>query len=61
MTRAEKNILVLYYYEEMTMNKIGAVLNMSESMISQMHASLVARLKGQMADGRFYGFLVFSC
>ena len=45
LTRAEKLIVVLYYYEEMTMKEIGATLGLSESRVSQMHSSIIARLK----------------
>ena len=48
LTRAEKLILVLYYYEEMTMKEIGATLDLSESRVSQMHSSILARLKAQV-------------
>lgn len=48
LTRAERLIIVLYYYEEMTMKEIGAALALSESRVSQMHSSIVARLKAQL-------------
>ena len=48
LTRAERLIIVLYYYEEMTMKEIGATLDLSESRVSQMHSSVVQRLKAQM-------------
>ena len=48
LSRAEKLIVVLYYYEEMTMKEIGATLDLSESRVSQMHSSILARLKAQM-------------
>jgi len=48
LTRAERLIIVLYYYEEMTMKEIGATLDLSESRVSQMHSSIVARLKTQL-------------
>ncbi len=48
LTRAERLIIVLYYYEEMTMKEIGATLDLSESRVSQMHSSIVERLKAQM-------------
>jgi len=48
LTRAERLIIVLYYYEEMTMKEIGTTLDLSESRVSQMHSSIVARLKAQM-------------
>ncbi len=49
LSRAEKLILILYYYEEMTMKEIGATLDLSESRVSQMHSSILARLKAQMS------------
>ena len=48
LTRAERLIIVLYYYEEMTMKEIGATLDLSESRVSQMHSSIIARLKAMM-------------
>ncbi len=48
LTRAERLILVLYYYEEMTMKEIGATLDLSESRVSQMHSSILKRLKDQL-------------
>jgi RNA polymerase sigma factor for flagellar operon FliA len=48
LTRAERLIVTLYYYEEMTMKEIGLTLDLSESRVSQMHSSIIARLKAQM-------------
>ena len=48
LTRAERLIVVLYYYEEMTMKEIGATLDLSESRVSQMHSSILMRLKAQL-------------
>lgn len=49
LNRNERLIIILYYYEEMTMKEIGATLNLSESRVSQMHSSIVARLQAQLA------------
>jgi RNA polymerase sigma factor FliA len=48
LSRAERLIVVLYYYEGMTMKEIGATLDLSESRVSQMHSSILARLKSHM-------------
>ena len=48
LTRAERLILILYYYEEMTMKEIGMTLDLSESRVSQMHSSILIRLKEQL-------------
>ncbi|MCH7814508.1 MAG: FliA/WhiG family RNA polymerase sigma factor [Planctomycetes bacterium] len=52
LSRAERLILILYYYEEMTMKEIGATLDLSESRVSQMHSSILARLKVQFKARR---------
>jgi len=48
LSRAERLIIILYYYEEMTMKEIGATLDLSESRVSQMH--FVDRRTPQGAD-----------
>ncbi|MEM8875257.1 MAG: FliA/WhiG family RNA polymerase sigma factor [Planctomycetota bacterium] len=50
LSRAERLIVILYYFEEMTMKEIGSTLDLSESRVSQMHSSIIARLKAQMSD-----------
>ncbi len=45
LSRAEQLIVVLYYYEGMTMREIGETLDLSESRVSQMHTSIMARLR----------------
>ena len=52
LNRNERLIVILYYYEEMTMKEIGATLNLSESRVSQMHSSIVARLQTQLCKRR---------
>ncbi len=52
LTRAEKLVLVLYYYEEMTMKEIGATLDLSESRVSQLHSAVLTRLKSQLEAKR---------
>ncbi|CAN5550636.1 FliA/WhiG family RNA polymerase sigma factor [soil metagenome] len=52
LNRNERLIVILYYYEEMTMKEIGATLNLSESRVSQMHSSIVQRLQTQLTARR---------
>jgi RNA polymerase sigma factor for flagellar operon FliA len=55
--RIQKNdlmrlIIILYYYEELTMKEIGATLDLSESRVSQMHSSIMQRLQQQLGRRR---------
>ena len=52
LNRNERLIIILYYYEEMTMKEIGATLDLSESRVSQMHSAIVQRLQGQLGRRR---------
>ncbi len=49
LSRAERLIIVLYYFEEMTMKEIGETLALSESRVSQMHSAILIRLKDHLA------------
>lgn len=52
LNRNERLIIILYYYEELTMKEIGNTLGLSESRVSQMHSSIVTRLKDQLGRRR---------
>ena len=52
LTRNERLIIILYYYEEMTMKEVGMTLDLSESRVSQMHSDIVMRLKSQLDKRR---------
>lgn len=52
LNRNERLIIILYYYEELTMKEIGNTLGLSESRVSQMHSSIVNRLKDQLRRRR---------
>src|ERR1700675_2750742 len=52
LNRNERLIIILYYYEELTMKEIGLTLDLSESRVSQMHSSIVARLEDQLRQRR---------
>ncbi|MDO8107338.1 RNA polymerase sigma factor WhiG [Isoptericola sp. b441] len=46
----EKIVLVLYYYENMTLAEIGRVLGVTESRISQMHTAAMLRLRTYLQE-----------
>ena len=41
----EKKVLILYYYEDLTLKEIGEVLDVTESRVSQLHTKAIMRLK----------------
>ena len=45
LTREERLVLILYYFEQMTMAEIGSVLDLSESRVSQIHKEILLRLR----------------
>jgi RNA polymerase sigma factor for flagellar operon FliA len=52
LNRNERLIIILYYYEELTMKEIGQTLDLSESRVSQMHSAIVQRLQSQLGRRR---------
>ena len=52
----EKLVIILYYYENLTLKEIGAVLNVSESRVCQIHTKVVLRLRGMLKRIGEYAF-----
>jgi RNA polymerase sigma factor FliA len=46
----ERQVLALYYYEELTMKEVGAVLGVGESRVSQIHSMAVVRLRARLSE-----------
>jgi RNA polymerase sigma factor for flagellar operon FliA len=44
----ERKVLILYYYEDLTLKEIGAVLEVTESRVSQLHTKAILRLRGRL-------------
>lgn len=44
----EKLVVILYYYENLTLREIGQVLNVSESRVCQIHTKVVLRLRSSL-------------
>lgn len=45
----EKQVLILYYYEGLTLKEIGTILNVTESRVSQLHTKAIMILRGKLA------------
>jgi RNA polymerase sigma factor for flagellar operon FliA len=48
----EKKVLVLYYYEDLTLKEIGQVLEVTESRVSQLHTKAILRLRAKLTNVR---------
>jgi RNA polymerase sigma factor for flagellar operon FliA len=48
----EKKILILYYYEDLTLKEIGQVLEVTESRVSQLHTKAILRLRSRLTNVR---------
>ncbi len=44
----EKQVLILYYYEGLTLKEIGSILAVTESRVSQLHTKAIMRLRGKL-------------
>ena len=50
LTEKEREVVVLYYYEEMTLKEISMVLEVSESRVSQLHTKALNKMKLKLGD-----------
>lgn len=52
LPESERNVLSLYYFEELKLSDIAAILGVSESRVSQIRAKAVSRLRGALGSLR---------
>ena len=57
LTENEKKVVLLYYYEEMTLKEISSIMEVSESRVSQLHTKALKKMKGQLGDIAGYIFM----
>lgn len=55
LTEKEKKVILLYYYEELTLKEISKVLEVSESRISQLHTKAIQKMKVKL--GKYFEML----
>jgi RNA polymerase sigma factor for flagellar operon FliA len=48
LSRAERLVVILYYYESLSMKEIGRALDLSEARVSQIHSSVLLRLRATL-------------
>jgi RNA polymerase sigma factor for flagellar operon FliA len=52
LSEKERLVLIMYYYEGLTMKEIGEVLDLTESRICQIHSAVLERLQNQLQRNR---------
>ena len=55
LTDKERKVILLYYYEELTLKDISNVLEVSESRISQLHVRALQKMREKL--GKYMGFI----
>jgi len=50
LTDNEKKVILLYYYEEMTLKEISKILEVSESRISQLHTKAIQKMRTALGN-----------
>lgn len=50
LPKREKQVISLYYFDEVTYKEIGKILEISESRVSQLHSKAISRLKAKMTE-----------
>ena len=56
LTDREKKVILLYYYEELTLKEISLVLEVSESRVSQLHTRALQKMKSKLGSAAGYVF-----
>lgn len=50
LTEKERKVILLYYYEELTLKEISLVLEVSESRVSQLHTKALQKMKKKLGN-----------
>ncbi len=50
LTEKEKKVVLLYYYEELTLKEISRVMEVSESRVSQLHSKALLKMRGTLGE-----------
>lgn len=50
LTEKEKRVILLYYYDELTLKEISRILEVSESRISQLHTRAIQKMKDKLGS-----------
>ena len=50
LTEKENKVVLMYYYEDLTLKEISLVLNVSESRVSQLHTKALNKMRKKLGD-----------
>ncbi|MDF2589395.1 MAG: polymerase, sigma 28 subunit, FliA/WhiG [Anaerocolumna sp.] len=50
LTEKEKKVIILYYYEDLTLKEISSILEVSESRISQLHTKALQKMRVKLGS-----------
>lgn len=50
LTEREREVILMYYYEEMSLKEISAVMEVSESRVSQLHTKALKKMRTKLGD-----------
>ncbi len=56
LTEKEKQVVLLYYYEDMTLKEIAKILDVTESRVSQLHTKALGKMRTKM--GEYMGIIL---
>lgn len=56
LTEKERKVVLLYYYEDLTLKEVAMVLGVSESRISQLHSKALEKMKKYL--GKYFELLM---
>lgn len=55
LSERERQVVTLYYLEELPLSEVGAILGVTESRISQIQSQAIAKLRGTLGVTRVLG------
>ena len=56
LTEKEKKVILLYYYDDLTLKEISRILEVSESRVSQLHTRALQKMRTKL--GNYMGILL---
>lgn len=58
LTEKERRVVLLYYYEDLTLKEISEIMEVSESRVSQLHSKALKKMRKTLGD--YMGILINS-